>query len=111
VLDVMVARMLEKLAYAPGERDMLVMHHQFRAEFADHREAITSTMVDFGIPNGDTSMSRTVSLPAAIATRMILEGKIKMTGVHAPVVPEIYEPVLEELETMGIVCRERTRRA
>jgi saccharopine dehydrogenase-like NADP-dependent oxidoreductase len=110
VLDVMVARMLEKLAYASGERDMLVMHHQFRAEFADHREAITSTMVDYGIPHGDTSMSRTVSLPAAIATRLILEGRIQLTGVHAPVVPEIYEPVLRELETLGIVCRERTQR-
>jgi len=110
VLDVMVARMLEKLAYAPGERDMLVMHHQFRAEFKDHQEAITSTLVDFGVPHGDTSMARTVSLPAAIATRMILEGKIKLTGVHAPVVPEIYEPVLNELETMKIVFRERTRR-
>jgi saccharopine dehydrogenase-like NADP-dependent oxidoreductase len=111
VLDVMVSRMLEKLAYAPGERDMLVMHHQFRAEFDDHRESITSTLVDFGIPGGDSSMSRTVSLPAAIATRMILEGKIGMTGVHAPVVPEIYEPVLGELETMGIVFRERTQRS
>ena len=110
VLDVMVARMLEKLAYAPGERDMLVMHHQFRAEFPDHREAITSTMVDFGIPNGDTSMSRTVSLPAAIATRMILEGKIQMTGIQAPVHPQIYQPVLRELESMNIVCRERTQR-
>jgi saccharopine dehydrogenase-like NADP-dependent oxidoreductase len=110
VLDVMVARMLEKLAYAPGERDMLVMHHQFRAEFADHQESITSTMVDFGVPGGDTSMSRTVSLPAAIATRMILDGEIRMTGVRAPVHPEIYEPVLRELETMNIVCRERTQR-
>ncbi len=110
VLDVMVTRMLDKLAYAPGERDMLVMHHQFRAEYPDHKEAITSTMVDYGIPNGDTSMARTVSLPAAIATRMILEGKIRMAGVHAPVVPEIYEPVLRELETMGIVFRERRQR-
>ena len=33
---------------------------------------------------------------------MILEGKINLTGVVAPVVPEIYEPVLEELEELGI---------
>ncbi|MFH1143771.1 MAG: saccharopine dehydrogenase C-terminal domain-containing protein [Candidatus Eisenbacteria bacterium] len=110
ILDVMVARMLEKLSYRPGERDMLVLHHQFGAEFPGRREHITSTMVDFGIPGGDSSMARTVSLPAAIGTRLILENRIDLTGVLAPVVPEIYEPVLSELESMNIVCKEARRR-
>ena len=39
---------------------------------------------------------------AAIGVRLILQGEIDLTGVHAPVVPEIYEPVLEELEQLGI---------
>jgi len=106
ILDVLVARMLEKMAYQPGERDMLVMHHQFGAQFPGHRERITSTMVDFGIPGGDTSMARTVSLPAAIGTRLILEGRVRVPGVVAPVIPEIYEPVLAELAGMGIACKE-----
>ena len=29
-----------------------------------------------------------------------------MTGVHIPVRPEIYEPVLNELAQLGITCRE-----
>jgi len=33
---------------------------------------------------------------------MILNGKIKEKGVHIPVIPEIYHPVLDQLETMGI---------
>ncbi len=37
---------------------------------------------------------------------MILEGEINLTGVHIPVLPEIYEPVLGELERLGIVCEE-----
>ena len=53
-------------------------------------------------------MARTVGLPAAIATRMILDGEINLTGVHIPVVPEIYEPVLQELEQLDIVCVEKT---
>lgn len=110
IMDAMVARMQACMAYEPGERDMLVMHHQFKAEFPDHRESVTSTMVDFGIPHGDTSMARTVSLPAAIATRMILAGEIARRGVLAPVTPEIYEPVLRELESLEIACRERTTR-
>ena len=57
---------------------------------------MTSTLIDYGIPNGDSSMSRTVALPVAIASRMILEGKITLTGVHRPIMPEVYEPILKE---------------
>jgi hypothetical protein len=49
-----------------------------------------------------------VALPAAIAVRMILEGKITDTGVHIPVLPGIYEPILGELETLDIRCVEET---
>ncbi len=94
--------MLEKMRYQPGERDMLILRHEFLAEYAERRERITSTMVDFGIPDGYTSMARTVGLPAAIAAAMILRGEISLAGVQIPVVPEIYEPVLAELEAQGI---------
>ncbi len=107
-LDVLAARMLEKMPYAPGERDMLVMQHAFISRYPDRTERTTSTMIDYGIPHGDTSMSRTVGLPAAIAARLILEGKIDLTGVQVPVVPEIYLPVLDELEKMGIGFEEKT---
>jgi saccharopine dehydrogenase-like NADP-dependent oxidoreductase len=106
ILDALAVPMEARLRYEPGERDMLVLLHDFIAEYPGRTEHITSTMVDFGIPHGDTSMARTVSLPAAIATRLILEGRINLTGVHIPVRPEIYEPVLDELEQMGIRVEE-----
>jgi hypothetical protein len=59
-------------------------------------------MLDYGSPSTDTSISRTVALPAAIGVEMILTGKITETGVHIPVIPGIYNPVLDQLETMGI---------
>ena len=101
-IDILCARMLEKLRYALEERDMLILRHEFEAAYPDRTEDITSIMVDFGIPNGYTSMARTVGLPSAIGVRLVLEGKIDLRGVHIPVVPEIYEPVLIELETLGI---------
>lgn len=106
-VDIMTARMKAKLAYSPGERDMLVMQHQFIAEYDDHRDLIKATMIDFGIPYGDTSMARTVGLPAAIAVRLILQGELGgLTGVHVPTIPEIYEPVLAELADLGISLQE-----
>jgi len=107
-LDVLAQRMLSKMQYAPGERDMLVMQHEFVVRYADRTEKTLSTMVDYGIPNGDTSMSRLVGLPAAIAARMILQGEIDLPGVQVPMVPAVYEPVLEELATLGVRFTETT---
>jgi len=109
-IDIMAARMQAKMAYKPGERDMIVMQHEFVAEYTNRKEAVTATMIDFGIPHGDTSMSRTVGLPAAIAVRLILHGEFSgLTGVHVPVIPEIYEPVLAELAELGIGLTEKVQ--
>ena len=107
VLDAFSARMQAMMTYAQGERDMLVMAHRFEAQYPDGRvERIRSEMVDFGIQGGDSSMARTVGLPAAIATRMVAEGSLTLTGVIVPVMPELYLPVLDELAKLDIVCRE-----
>jgi saccharopine dehydrogenase-like NADP-dependent oxidoreductase len=107
-LDALCHLFEEKLQYAPGERDMLVMHHEFIVEYKDKKQKITSTLLDYGIPYGDSSMSRTVALPVAIASGMILKGKINLTGVHRPIIPEIYEPILSELTDLDIVLEENT---
>jgi saccharopine dehydrogenase (NADP+, L-glutamate forming) len=110
-LDILSARMTEKLQYGQGERDMIILQHEFIASYPGKKEKkkekITSTLVDFGIPHGDTSMARTVGLPAAISTRLIIQGKITQKGVHIPVIPEIYRPVLEELKELGIAFKEK----
>jgi saccharopine dehydrogenase-like NADP-dependent oxidoreductase len=99
--------MLEKLSYRPGERDMVVMVHEFLSDTAaGARRRTTSSLVACGQPGGDSAMARTVSLPAAVAARQILEGTISVRGVLRPVVPEIYSPVLRELELLGITCEE-----
>lgn len=109
MLDAMGDLMFEKLAFAEGELDLLVLYHDFQATFPDgHSEHITSRLIDFGVEGGDSSMSRTVSLPAAISAHMILEGKITETGVLRPVMAGIYNPVLDELATMDIECKEHT---
>ena len=79
------------------------MQHTFLASYTDgSREIITSRMLDFGTLKSDTSIARTVALPAACGVDMILQGKIKLAGVYIPVLPEIYNPILDQLETMGI---------
>jgi saccharopine dehydrogenase-like NADP-dependent oxidoreductase len=95
--------MINKMALGPDERDMVVLQHNFLAAYSNGRkEVIRSRMLDFGTLSTDTSIARTVALPAAIAAEMILLGKIPVKGVHIPVIPEIYNPVLDHLEQMNI---------
>ncbi len=107
-LDMFAEKCFEKLQYAPGERDLIVLHHIFDVELNGKHQTMTSTLIDYGIPNGDTAMARTVSIPAAIGTRLILQDKINLRGVLIPVNPEIYNPILDELEELGIRCVEKT---
>jgi saccharopine dehydrogenase-like NADP-dependent oxidoreductase len=105
-LDALVARMVERLQYKPGERDMIVLQHSFVAEYPDRTERLRSTLVAFGEPGGETAMSRTVGLPAAIGVLRVLDGTITERGVVVPVSPGVYNPILDELATLGIDFKE-----
>ncbi|MFZ4705643.1 MAG: saccharopine dehydrogenase C-terminal domain-containing protein [Bacteroidales bacterium] len=97
--DVMIA----KMELGREERDMVVMQHTFLASYPDGKqEVVRSRMLDFGTLATDTSIARTVALPAAIGVEMILKGDISVKGVFRPVIPEIYNPVLDELEKLDI---------
>jgi saccharopine dehydrogenase-like NADP-dependent oxidoreductase len=99
--------MIEKMQLGMNERDMVVMQHTFLASFPDGKEeVIRSRMLDYGTLSTDTAIARTVALPAAIAVKMILENKIKIKGVFRPVIPEIYNSILDGLETMNIKMEE-----
>jgi saccharopine dehydrogenase (NADP+, L-glutamate forming) len=100
-------RMISKMMLKENERDMVLLQHVFLASYpGKKKEVIRSRMVDFGSPSANTSISRTVALPAAIAVKLILEKKIDITGVQRPVLPQIYNPVLDELKSLGIGMKE-----
>jgi saccharopine dehydrogenase (NADP+, L-glutamate forming) len=106
-LDYLNVLTLKKMSLKEDERDMIVMHHEFIADYNDKKDYITSTLVEYGIPHEDSAVARTVALPAAIAVKMILNKTITLTGVHIPIQPDIYNPILDELETMNVVFTER----
>ncbi len=109
-LDWLNVLSLDRLGMQPGDRDMVVMHHEFVSSFPDGKtERTTATLIDYGIPNGDTSIARTVALPCGIAVRHLLIGGIQSTGVAIPVEADLYGPILSELEDVGIRFEEQTR--
>ena len=106
--NLLVDLMLKKMAYEPHEKDMIIVHNEMIVEFPDRKEKQISSMLDEGIPYGDSAMARAVSLPPAIAAKLILEGKITGKGVCIPSTKEMYEPILKEMEFFGFSFKKET---
>ena len=98
------------MQYEKGERDMLMLQHRFEVENKDgSRETRTSTLCDYGDPQGFSAMARLVGVPCGVACLMVLDGRISEKGVLAPVTWSLAEPLLVELrERWGIQLVEKT---
>ena len=90
-----------------NDKDMIVMYHEFKyRDNLNKNKTIISTMGCIGEDKTFTAMAKTVGLPLAISCILILNGQIKSSGLLTPVIKEIYEPVLKELESFGIYFNE-----
>ena len=96
----------KKLAMKAEDKDMIVMLHEMEYVSDDKNKQIRSCLIVKGEDQIHTAMAKTVGLPLGIVAKLILQNKIKLTGLHIPVIPEIYEPVLEELKLNGIQFNE-----
>lgn len=106
--EILLYLLESRLAMKPHDRDMIVMIHEVEYEMGNRKEKLTSSLVVKGTDNLHTAMAKTVGTPLAIGAILVLEGKINLIGLHIPVVPEIYNPVLEELRKNGIEFNEKT---
>jgi saccharopine dehydrogenase-like NADP-dependent oxidoreductase len=89
-----------------NDKDMILMLHEFDYMLENRKYSLRSSLVVKGENAMRTAMAKTVGLPLGIAAKLILEGKMPISGLHIPIIREIYEPVLEELATEGIRFRE-----
>lgn len=94
--------LLDKWQLHTGDLDRVVMHHEIKYELHGKSKIVRSSLAVIGEDEMYTAMSKTVGLPLGIAAKLLLTGMIKSSGVHIPVIPEFYHPILEELETFGI---------
>jgi saccharopine dehydrogenase-like NADP-dependent oxidoreductase len=96
----------EKWLLRAGDKDMIVMQHQFEYELNGANKKLNSSLVVIGDDEIHTAMAKTVGLPLAITIKNFLTGKFKLYGVQIPTTKEIYEPMLSELEHLGIQFKE-----
>jgi saccharopine dehydrogenase-like NADP-dependent oxidoreductase len=112
--DASPARILQQIlekkwTLAPDDKDMIVMWHRMltREPGESQEREWHSSLVVIGDVQPRTAMAKTVGLPVAIAAKMILNKTFTLPGVHMPMSPEIYNPMLDELEAYGIKFNER----
>jgi saccharopine dehydrogenase-like NADP-dependent oxidoreductase len=98
----------KKLVMKPDDKDMIIMLHEIEYFVKGKNKRTRSCLIVKGEDQIYTAMAKTVGLPLGIAAKLILEKKIQLTGLHIPVISEIYEPVLKELEVNGIKFNEKT---
>jgi saccharopine dehydrogenase (NADP+, L-glutamate forming) len=101
--------LMEKWKLEPRDKDMIIMQHEFEYELEGKKKELISTLVMKGTNSNDTAMAKLVGLPLGIFVKLVMEGRIESKGVNIPVIPEVYEPVLDELEQFGVVFKDEVR--
>lgn len=99
--------LLKKWKLDPNDRDLIVMQHEFDYEFQGRQFTHYSRLILEGHGAEHTAMAKLVGLPLGIFAKLVMLGKVVARGVHIPVQKEVYDPVLHELETYGVIFRER----
>ncbi len=91
-----------------NDRDMVVMLHriEYTSKGGKGKKTVESSFVLIGQNPQNTAMAQTVGLPVAMAAKLILNGAVKKRGVLIPKYPEVYEPILKELEEYDIKFKE-----
>ncbi len=108
--QVLQKRLEQKWALGPADKDMIAMLHITEYEADGQRWRSQSSMVTLGSDPVRTAMAKTVGLTTGIGAKLILTGVIDHRGVVIPTRPEVYGPVLSELERYGIRFREDRQR-
>ncbi len=100
--DVLQFALEKKLALQKNDKDMVVMLHEIEYKLNNEIHTVKSSLVVKGEDALNTAMAKTVGLPLGIAAKLILNGEIKLTGLHIPITKEIYTPILKELKNQHI---------
>jgi saccharopine dehydrogenase-like NADP-dependent oxidoreductase len=97
----------KKWKLKPGDKDFIIMWHRFKYLLNGKEKEMQAWLSVLGEDEIQTAMAKTVGLPLAIACKLLLAEKLQNRGVVIPLQKEIYQPVLNELKSLGIGLMER----
>jgi saccharopine dehydrogenase (NADP+, L-glutamate forming) len=106
--QVLLHRLHQKWALQPEDKDMVVMQHQIEYIKDKKKYRKVVDLVVKGENAQRTAIAKTVGLTLAMATELLMQGKIHLRGVFIPTAPSLYVPILAELSKYEINFKEKT---
>ncbi len=104
--EILLSLLLKKWQLAPDDHDLVIMQHEFEYKIAGKNYRHTSAFIVKGENTEDTAMAKHVGLPMAVMTKLLMQNKIALRGVHIPTQKEVYSQILPELAQLGVVFQE-----
>jgi alpha-aminoadipic semialdehyde synthase len=109
VIDSLCQTMMGHMGLNSHERDFTIMMHRVTAFFPEtgKTKVYTATLTRRGESDVRSATAVTVGAPVGFAAQLALDGKFKgKKGLVIPTDPDLYKPVLEKLEGLGIKMHE-----
>lgn len=101
--DILLDILADKWKMEDDDKDMVVMQHEIEYLYKGEPIKLISGLVVKGEDSNFSAMAKTVGMPMAILTELLMNKNIKPpTGVLIPTMPEIYRPILKRLEKYDI---------
>ena len=105
--DILLNILNNKWRMQPEDKDMVVMQHEIEYMHKGVVNKLVSSMVVKGEDSEFSAMAKTVGMPMAILTDLVVTNQIRIPkGVLIPSMTEVYRPVLNRLEKVGIEFHE-----
>jgi alpha-aminoadipic semialdehyde synthase len=104
-VDTLCESLLSRMSYRSHEKDYVLMIHHITAFFPETRKTRTyrATLSIRGSDLNNSATALTVGLPVGATAQLILDGGLTgKKGLVIPTDPDIYEPVLKILDSIGI---------
>jgi saccharopine dehydrogenase-like NADP-dependent oxidoreductase len=92
----------KKFVMQPGDKDSIVMRHELEYSCATYQHKLTATLIAQGEDLRNSATAKAIGLTTGAAAKAYLLDNIKLKGLHTPTKKEIYDPILNELDDLGV---------
>jgi saccharopine dehydrogenase (NADP+, L-glutamate forming) len=78
------------------------MRHELEYCCNNYHHQFTATLVAQGEDQQNSAIAKGIGLTLGASAKAVLVGNIKVKGLHIPIKKEIYDPILNELDDLGV---------
>lgn len=101
--EVILKHLLEKkLSMTAADRDCIIMRHELDYTWRNDRYNFRATLIASGEGDTNSAIAKAIGLTTGAAAKNCMLGNIRIKGLHTPARKELYDPMLNELDDLGV---------